>query len=111
MYNQAKNLKDGWFEGQGKAPDKERLQEMLQILVEHFPENVPLPAIVPTQDGNLLLEWQTAGMPSVDIDLAKKTAAFHAFGEHDNDIERDFFLTDAQGIDEFFAFLSHLKLL
>ena len=105
-FENLEQIQDGWFEGAGKAPNKERLREMARILIDYFPENVPLPAIVPTQDGNLLLEWQSEGMPSVDIDLATKTAAFHAFAEHDGDIEQDFQLADAKGIDDFFTFLS-----
>lgn len=99
-------LEDAWFEGTGKAPDSIGLQDIAQIMIQFYPEKLPLPSIVPTQDGNLLFEWQTENMPSVDIDLASKIASFHAFGEQDIDIEQDFSLTSNKNIDEFFAFLS-----
>ena len=98
-------IDDGWFEGTGKALNSVDLQDIAQIMIQFYPEKLPLPSIVPTQDGNLLFEWQTENMPSVDIDLALKTASFHAFGEQ-NDIEQDFSLTNTKNINEFFAFLS-----
>lgn len=105
-FDMLSQIDDGWFEGGGKTPNNTDLQDIAQIMIQFYPEKLPLPSIVPTQDGNLLFEWQTENMPSVDIDLASKTASFHAFGEHDLDIERDFYLTNSENIDEFFAFLS-----
>lgn len=105
-FDMLSQIDDGWFEGGGKAPNSTDLQEIAQLMIQSYPEKLPLPSITPTQDGNLLFEWQTENMPSVDIDLASKTASFHAFGEQLLDIERDFHLTASENIDEFFAFLS-----
>lgn len=105
-FDRLSQICDGWFEGEGKALNSTDLQDIAQLMIQSYPEKLPLPSIVPTQDGNLLFEWQTENMPSVDIDLSLKKASFHAFGEQDIDIERDFFLTTSSNIDEFFAFLS-----
>jgi hypothetical protein len=50
-------LEDGWFEGQGKAPDKERLAWVTDRLVATFPETLPFPLVGPTPEGGLFLEW------------------------------------------------------
>lgn len=105
-FERLSQINEGWFEGKGKALNSNDLQDIAQIMIQFYPEKLTLPSIVPTQDGNLLFEWQTENMPSVDIDLASKNASFHAFGEHDLDIERDFYLTTSENIDDFFAFLS-----
>lgn len=89
-------LKDGWFDGGGFALDTECLAQIADYLAD-YPDDVPLPLIVPTQGGNLLLEWQVKGVPSLDIDLANMQASFHAFDETDKDIERDF---DLKGEDD-----------
>src|SRR5437762_1463515 len=60
-------LDDGWLDGQGVAPDKAKMRQIYQRLVGHYPEMLPLPSIVPTPEGNLLLEWDVAGSPSIDL--------------------------------------------
>lgn len=99
-------LNDGWFNGKGKAPDKTKLKDIMELLIQHYPESIPLPTIFPTQDGNILLEWQTDSMPSVDIDIDSKKASFHAFGEQDIDVEQDFFIASSDDMQQFFSFLS-----
>jgi len=98
-------LKNGWFEGGGVAPDADSLARVAEKLIADYPDNLPLPQVVPTQDGNLLLEWQAEGEPSLDIDLATSKASFHAFGVNAEDVERDFTLKDAGGWSALFAFL------
>ena len=78
----------------------------MELIIQHYPETIPLPAIFPTQDGNILLEWQTDSMPSVDINIDLKRASFHAFGEQDTDIERDFSIVSSDDMQQFFSFLS-----
>jgi hypothetical protein len=100
-------LEDGWFEGRGVAPDAEKLTYVFGRLIADYPDKLPLPQIVPTQDGNLLLEWAAEGDPSLDIDLTHLQASFHAFGDDDEDIERSFNLKDAAaGWNQLFAFLN-----
>ena len=103
-FDEIAQLKDGWFEGVGMAPDASSLARVSEKLIADYPDKLPLPQIAPKQDGNLLLEWKADGDPSVDIDLANSQASFHAFGVHDEDVERDFNL-DAAGWQALFAFL------
>ena len=50
-------LQDGWFDGQGKAPDKDQLAWATDRLVASFPEILPFPHIGPTPEGGLFMEW------------------------------------------------------
>jgi len=50
-------LEDGWYEGKGKAPDKDKLAWLSDQLVETFPPDLPFPHVGPTPDGGLFLEW------------------------------------------------------
>lgn len=97
-------LQVGWFDGSALAPDAESLSAFSEKLIAEYPDKLPLPLIVPTQDGKLLLEWGAEGDPSLDIDLTGATASFHAFGANDVDVERDFTL-DADGWQTLFAYL------
>lgn len=72
-------MADGWYEGRGVAPDKTRLEIVAKRLIGHYPENLPLPSIFPTQEGNLLFEWNVPGHPSLDLDLKSLKGEFHAF--------------------------------
>jgi len=106
LFDELAQLEDGWYEGQGIAPDKNKLESVAQKFIDFYPENLPLPAIVPTQDGNILLEWDAEGDPSTDIDLGDMRASFHIFGTIGEDVEADFVLSTENGFESFFAFLS-----
>ncbi len=80
-------LKDGWFDGAGKAPDAEVLATVGSMLVKHYPERLKLPAIIPTPEGDLVLEWRQSGTPTLDIDGENMQAEFHAIGADGGDIE------------------------
>lgn len=99
-------MQDGWFEGQGVAPDDDKLAIVADRLVADYPERLTLPTVVPTQDGNLLLEWTVGGSPSLDIRLDNLQASFHAFGPNGVDIERDFNLATHSEWQALFGFLS-----
>lgn len=99
-------LAPGWFEGAGLVPDKDRLAQFAEQLTASYPDGLALPAIFPTQDGNLLLEWDAVGDPSLDVRLADYSASYHAFDDDGADIERDFGLDGESGWSELHAFLS-----
>ena len=100
------SCKLGWYEGQGAVPDANKLKIIAQSLTDSYPEHLPPPMVVPTQDGNLLLEWDAEGDPSTDIDLGNMRAGFHAFGPRGENMEADFPLNAESDFDSFFAFLS-----
>lgn len=81
-------LPDGWLDGEGVAPDKEKLGSLAEALVGDYPEDLPMPAIFPTPEGNLLLEWQLPGDPSCEIDLVAMEADFHMFSPDGADVEK-----------------------
>ena len=56
-YAELMKLEDGWYEGQGKAPDKTHLEWATEALVKSFPEDLPFPLTAPTSEGGLFLEW------------------------------------------------------
>ena len=99
-------LADGWLDGQGIAPDKTKLTEVAERIIGCYPEKLPLPAITPTPEGNLLLEWDAPGDPSVDLHLASMRAAIHAFQPDETEIEREIPLTTDASWGELFSFLN-----
>jgi hypothetical protein len=103
-FDEISQLESGWFEGIGLALDANNLSRVSEKLIADYPDKLPLPQIVPRQDGNLLLEWRAEGDPSLDIDLTALHASFHAFGANGGDVERDFNL-DAAGWQALFSFL------
>jgi len=99
-------LSDGWYDGEGKAPDAVGLDSIESWLLESFPPELPAPAIVPTPEGDVLLEWDAPGEPSVDIRLCDLHASFHAFRADGTDLERTF---DLQSDDERARLLAFLR--
>ena len=105
-FDELRVLKAGWHDGQGVAPDKAGLDRIAAKMVGHYPERLPVPAIVPTQEGDLLFEWNVPGDPSVDVSLSDLKAEFHAFQPASGDIQREFDLSVADEWPKFFGFLS-----
>lgn len=98
-------LADGWHDGQGVAPDPHRLSTVRKNLIGCYPANLPLPVIVPTPDGNLLLEWKGPAAASLDLRLADMAGDFHAFSAG-GDIEESFPLLTPRDWIAFFNFLT-----
>jgi hypothetical protein len=87
-------LNDGWYDGAGKAPERNSYAQFTAKLLQHYPSTWPAPALVPTPEGNLLLEWNGEGEPSVDIDLTAMHAMFQRSSKDGTDIESSFDLRD-----------------
>jgi hypothetical protein len=98
-------LSDGWYDKKGKAPAKVKLTWLASHLLGHYPESLALPAIVPTPEGNILLEWDAEGDPSVDLDLDTLTASYHAFGMNGGELEQEFDLNNEAAWAGFYEFL------
>lgn len=107
QFEELRVLEDGWYDGQGLSLREDRLDLVAARMIGHYPEVIPLPAIVPTPEGNLLFEWNAPGDPTVDLCLADLTAQFHAFDPKMSDLEQEFDLSQEKAWQAFFSFLTH----
>jgi len=105
-FDELRILENGWHNGEGVALEKSKLDAIAARMIAHYPETIPLPVIVPTQDGNLLLEWTALGDPSVDLNLFDLKADFHAFDPKQGDIDQEFNLSHNDDWSRFFGFLA-----
>jgi hypothetical protein len=107
-FEELAELENGWFNGEGSSLNDTSLQFVAETFISHYPDFLPLPLIVPTEDGNLLFEWNIKGLPSIDINLDSKIASFQAFGLGDGDdlITEDFDLNENFNVAQFFDFLA-----
>ena len=102
-------LQDGWLDGEGIAPDAGQMALVAQKFAAYYPKHAPLPVIAPTPQGNILLEWNLPGYPTVDIFLNESIAQFHCLAGDATEVAevaRDFSLTDDNAWKQFFVFLS-----
>ena len=99
------SLKDGWYDGDGLAPDKDRLEEVWRRLFKSWPDGLSRPCVVPTQEGGLLFSWENMlAQPTVDYDMKTDRAWFHAWALDGGDIEREFVVTDEVVAEEMWVF-------
>ena len=64
-------LKDGWYNSEGIAIDKQGLINFENLFEEYFDETLPLPAIFPTVEGNIQLEW-TIDQKEISLEIGLK---------------------------------------
>jgi hypothetical protein len=98
-------LEDGWFDGNGVAPEKDLVFFVVSKFLEHYPDALDIPLVVATPQGGLLFEW-AVNSASVDFVFPEMDAQFHAFAPTGEDIEQDFELNSDEQWNNFFAFLS-----
>ena len=90
------DLKDGWLEGRGVAPDRSRLEFLSDRLVEVFPPGIDYPAVVPTEEGNVCLEWI---MPAARVELEVNFAENH-LELYATNIDAETFVEDTFSIED-----------
>lgn len=106
LFKDLAELRPGWYDGEGLVPDPEKLQILADFFIKLYPDDLLLPLIVPTQEGNVLLEWKVQNYPSVEIDLADLRATYSSFGEHEGEyIEKEFDLSFETSFKYFLDFL------
>jgi len=68
-------LKDGWLEGEGKAPTKEGLAAFIHTWDAASTELLPLPFIYPTPEGGIQMEWRQGDWEiSAEVELEQLRA-------------------------------------
>ena len=76
--DELKSLKDGWLDGIGKAPTLENLNWLSTQFDNYALEDMPLPLVFPTEEGNIQMEWNFNLLDiSLEIDLITQKAQLH----------------------------------
>jgi hypothetical protein len=90
------NLKDGWLEGRGVAPRRFILERLSDELVEKFPPGIDYPAVVPTEEGNVSLEWtRPAALVQLEVNFSESRLELYA-----TDIEADAFVEESFALED-----------
>lgn len=76
--DELRTLQDGWFEGGGIAPKKAGLDWFSKMFERNFPNDLPLPHVYPTPEGNIQAEWSIApNDATLEIDLESHRGEWH----------------------------------
>jgi hypothetical protein len=96
---QMASFRDGWLDGKGIAPDKDKLTWLAEMFEAHFDGNLTLPYLYPTAEGGVQAEWTLSGNEvSLEIDLENKQAEYQALNLKDDTCsELSFSLADQGG--------------
>jgi hypothetical protein len=81
------------------APDRSRLELLSDRLVEVFPPGIDYPAVVPTGEGNVCLEWiMPAARVELEVNFAENRLELYATNiEAETFVEDTFSIEDWQG--------------
>ena len=92
-------LKPGWLDGKGQAPDPEHTQWLAAAFEENFDASLPLPYLYPTAEGGIQAEWSISDWEaSLEIDLPTKGANLQALNLVTRELhEHDLMLTSVEG--------------
>ncbi|MSR59336.1 MAG: hypothetical protein EXS05_17120 [Planctomycetaceae bacterium] len=84
--DELKLLKDGWLDGKGVAPVSAQIDWFADAFSTRYPEDLQLPHVYPTGDGNVQLEWSLKSHEaSLEVNLDKHEAYWHALNLATND--------------------------
>jgi hypothetical protein len=90
------DLEEGWLEGNGVPPGTSNLAELSAKLVEHFPVNLHYPAVVPTEEGHVSLEWiRPAARVELEVNFTDQQLELYA-----TDLSQDSFCEETYGWEE-----------
>jgi hypothetical protein len=88
-------LKDGWLDGKGNAPDKDKIAWLADMFDAHFDGDLPLPYLYPTSEGGVQAEWTMNDWEvSLEIDLETKQAEYQALNLKDDSCSQFTFTLD-----------------
>lgn len=88
--NNLLKLENNWYEGQGKALNKEHLTKFGNLFNSYFNNKLPLPAIFPKIDGNIQLEWKKEDKNVVlDINISSLLSEFFYYNSANESDEKE----------------------
>jgi len=73
-------LTNGWLDGRGTVPDRAELDWVQNLFEGHFPDQLQLPCLYPTPEGEIQAEW-TMGTTEItlEIDPKSKSGNWHEY--------------------------------
>lgn len=81
-------IKTGWLNGKGLAPDIEGLKTLANAFDRLFSADLPLPYLYPTPEGGVQAEWSTDTWDvSLEIDLKTQQSELHALNVEKGEVE------------------------
>lgn len=81
-------LEDGWFDGDGLAPDRVALAWLAERFERCWPRDLPSPYLYPTVEGGVQAEWPLPPYDvSLEVDLGARMGEWHALDLETNDDE------------------------
>ncbi len=84
-----RELKDGWFEGEGRAFHSEALDWLASQFDERYPADLPLPHLYPTPEGGVRAEWSKgASVAILETNLVDHSASWLWF-DRDSDADHE----------------------
>ena len=81
-----RTLRDGWLDGEGKAPEVEFLDWLAERFERGFPAEFTLPYVYPTPEGGIQAEWS---IPSCEASLTIEPTRMAEWYELDLNLNRD----------------------
>ena len=93
-----RELKKGWLDGEGRAPDHAGLDWLESQFDRLYPDDLPLPHLCPTAEGGVHAEWSFPPLEvGVEIDLEERRAVWYSVDvASDKDRTRGLNLVDEQ---------------
>lgn len=80
--NNLLKLGDNWYEGQGKSLNRDQLLKFETLFNSYYDNKLPLPAIFPTVDGNIQLEWKKEKKNIIlEVELSDYSAHFFYYDD------------------------------
>lgn len=78
-----RSLRDGWLDGEGKAPDHDGLDWLSDAFERHYPDDLQLPRTYPMADGGVSLEWSLGVREAdIEIDLKNHVGEWYVFNKY-----------------------------
>ena len=81
-----RNMRNGWLEGDGRAPDHAGLDWLSDSFERHYPDDSPLPHTYPTLEGGVEMEWSFGSRSVIlEIDLEKRLGDWLGFDKESDE--------------------------
>ena len=81
-------LKDGWLNGEGKAPSPDGLRWLLDLFDRQYPDDAPLPYLYPTVAGGVQAEWPLGSREAeLDVNLDTHSALWHVLDLKSDEVQ------------------------